>query len=157
VTLARAARRWVRSGNGPDAQRYPQSEPLAAPLVRLEAAAAHDAVWDEPGCAVGDDEGEIVVHVAGNNGVSWSMLPMLELSGLERAVLDGAAGVFADGLVGVQPQMSLVPLHRGSRTWRETVHRPADRGDGLSSLVPGFPDPETVRPLHAYGIFVRPS
>ena len=122
MTLAHAARSWVRSHVGVDVQRYPQSdplhglslllrhlaidlvidvgandggyarslrrlgyrgrilsfEPLSDPFARLSAAARTDTRWEVVRSAVGDDEGEIVVHVAGNDGASSSVLPMLD-------------------------------------------------------------------------------
>jgi FkbM family methyltransferase len=122
MTLAHAARSWVRSIIGLDVQRYPQSdplhglsrlldhlgvdlvidvganeggyarslrrlgygrrivsfEPLSEPFGRLRAAAADDDLWAVVRAALGDREGEIVVHVAGNEAASSSVLPMLQ-------------------------------------------------------------------------------
>src|SRR5262249_38347749 len=122
MTLAHAARSWVRSHVGVDVQRYPQSDPLHGlslllrplevdlvidvgataagyarpvrglgspgrirssnplpePFAGLSAAAQDDTRWEVVRSAVGDDEGEIVVHVAGNDGASSSVLPMLD-------------------------------------------------------------------------------
>jgi FkbM family methyltransferase len=242
MTLAHAARTWVRSRLGLDVQRYPQSdplyglslllahlevdlvldvgandggytrtlrrlgyrgevvsfEPLPGPFALLRAAAADDTHWDVVRCAVGDDEGEIVVHVAGNDGASSSVLPMLDahltaapaaayvadekvplhrldglvgdrvegrrcflkmdVQGFERAVLDGAVTLLSGGhVLGVQAEMSLVPLYEGSMLWRETVDRLSGAGYELASLVPGFTDPTSGRLLQADGVFVRSS
>jgi FkbM family methyltransferase len=242
MTLAHAARTWVRGSLGLDVQRYPMSdplyglslllghlatdlvvdvgandggyarslrrlgyrgqivsfEPLAGPFARLSAAAARDDAWDVSRCALGDRQGEIVVHVAGNAGASSSVLPMLDahlaaapgaayvtdetvpvhrldeilpdlvsltgrrcflkmdVQGFERAVLDGATGLLAGGgVLGIQAEMSLVPLYDGSMLWRETVDRMASEGFELASLVPGFSDPTSGRLLQADGVFVR--
>lgn len=171
-------------------------EPLSEPFARLSAASDGDTLWDVVRCAVGDEEGEIVVHVAGNSGASSSVLPMLEthltaapaaayvkdekvpvhrldalvadrvegrrcflkmdVQGFERAVLAGASGLLAsDRLLGVQAEMSLVPLYEGSMLWRETVDRMSGAGFELASLVPGFTDPTSGRLLQADGVFVR--
>jgi len=242
MTLAHAARSWVRSHVGVDVQRYPQSdplhglslllrhlrvdlvidvgandggyartlrrlgyenriisfEPLSAPFARLSAAAQGDTRWEVVRSAVGDDEGEIVIHVAGNDGASSSALPMLDthvaaaptaayvgeetvplhrldglvgdrvqgrrcflkldVQGFEGAVLDGATDLLSQGhVVGVQTEMSLVPLYEGSLLWRETVDRMSAAGYELASLVPGFTDPASGRLLQADGVFVRSS
>lgn len=53
-------------------------EPLAQAHESLLAAARHDALWDiAPRVAIGDHEGEVQMHVAGNS-VSSSLLNMLE-------------------------------------------------------------------------------
>jgi FkbM family methyltransferase len=240
MTLAHAARSWVREHVGLDVQRYPQSdplhglslmlghlaidividvgandgryaqtlrrlgyghrivsfEPLSEPFARLSAAAEHDTEWDVLRCAVGDDDGEIVIHVAGNDALSSSVLPMLDahrdaaptsayvtdetvpihrldgllgdqvegrrcflkmdVQGFERAVLDGAADLLASGQVlGVQAEMSLVPLYEGSMLWHETLDRMSQAGYELASLVPGFTDPRSGRLLQADGVFVH--
>jgi FkbM family methyltransferase len=173
-------------------------EPLSEPFARLCERAGHDGSWDVVQCALGDHEGEVEVHVAGNDGASSSVLPMLEahlgaapqsayvrdetvrlrrldealpeavdlagrrtflkidVQGFERAVLDGAEGLFgADLLVGVQAEMSLVPLYDGQMLWRETVDRLAAQGFDLVSLVPGFSDPRSGRLLQADGVFAH--
>ncbi len=53
-------------------------EPLSAAHAKLSARAARDARWHvHPRTAIGDRDGEIEIHVAGNS-VSSSILPMLE-------------------------------------------------------------------------------
>jgi FkbM family methyltransferase len=53
-------------------------EPLTQAHERLSAAARHDAFWEiAPRMAIGDHEGEVQMHVAGNS-VSSSVLDMLE-------------------------------------------------------------------------------
>ena len=82
----------------------------------------------------------------------------MDVQGFERAVLDGAAGVLSgDSVLGVQAEMSLVPLYEGAMLWRETVDRMATEGFDLASLVPGFSDPASGRLLQADGVFVRPG
>jgi FkbM family methyltransferase len=242
MTLAHAARSWVRDHLHLDVQRYPAAdplyglslllhhlevdlvvdvgandggygsalrrlgydrqivsfEPLAEPFAALAEQAARDGGWDVVHCALGDREGEVVMHVAGNAGASSSVLSMLEthvaaapqaayvgdesvrlrrldealpevvdlagrrpwlkidVQGFERAVLDGADGLFGThALLGVQTEMSLVPLYDGQMLWRETVDRLGGQGFDLVSLVPGFSDPRTGRLLQADGVFAR--
>jgi FkbM family methyltransferase len=53
-------------------------EPLSAARVKLADAARHDPLWEiAPPMAIGSENGEIQLHVAGNS-VSSSVLPMLE-------------------------------------------------------------------------------
>ena len=53
-------------------------EPLSSAHAVLQRRAAQDPLWlVHPRCALGDQEGEISIHIAGNN-VSSSVLPMLE-------------------------------------------------------------------------------
>ncbi|WP_331527264.1 FkbM family methyltransferase [Nocardioides sp.] len=171
-------------------------EPLSGPFARLAAVAQGDPLWDVVRCAVGDHEGDALVHVAGNAGASSSVLPMLashmaaapgatyvadervplhrldelvrdhvsgrrcflklDVQGYERAVLDGATDLLADDrLVGVQAEMSLVPLYEGSMLWRETVELLSGHGFELAALIPGFADPTSGRLLQADGVFIR--
>ncbi|WP_425287815.1 FkbM family methyltransferase [Mycobacterium avium] len=53
-------------------------EPLSQPFSRLENRAAKDALWNCSRYAIGDFDGTIRVHVAGNAGQSSSVLPMLK-------------------------------------------------------------------------------
>src|SRR5947209_16841119 len=52
-------------------------EPLSNPHHRLLKAASGDPLWTiAPRCAIGDEDGETTINVAGNS-VSSSLLPML--------------------------------------------------------------------------------
>jgi FkbM family methyltransferase len=60
------------------AGRIASFEPLSAARVKLADAARHDPLWEiAPPMAIGSENGEIQLHVAGNS-VSSSVLPMLE-------------------------------------------------------------------------------
>jgi FkbM family methyltransferase len=69
---ARAIRRHGYSG------RIVSFEPLSEPFHRLREFADRDNRWDTHQVAVGDHEGQAVINVAGNNGASSSLLPMLD-------------------------------------------------------------------------------
>jgi FkbM family methyltransferase len=85
-------------------------EPLSAAHAKLAAAAKDDASWAvHPQCAIGDEDGEIEINVAGNS-VSSSVLPMTDTHaaaapgsayvGRERvrlARLDSVAGEYLAG------------------------------------------------------------
>ncbi|MGO4441829.1 FkbM family methyltransferase [Mycobacterium sp. 2YAF39] len=53
-------------------------EPLSSPFSVLRTAALADPLWDCRQCALGDYDGTISVNIAGNEGQSSSVLPMLE-------------------------------------------------------------------------------
>lgn len=54
-------------------------DPLTATHQQLQRLAAHDASWTvAPRMAIGDQEGEVRINVASNNGASSSILRMLE-------------------------------------------------------------------------------
>lgn len=53
-------------------------EPLQRPFEALRRKAAGDPNWDVVQRAVGDTQTEVTINVAGNDGLSSSVLPMLE-------------------------------------------------------------------------------
>jgi FkbM family methyltransferase len=53
-------------------------EPLSRPFSILKHKASTDRLWDCRQCALGDSDGTISVNVAGKDGQSSSVLPMLE-------------------------------------------------------------------------------
>lgn len=171
-------------------------EPLSAPFEVLAARAAKDTAWDVVRAAVGDEDREIVINVAGNAGASSSVLPMLadhanaapesryvgteivpqrrldgllpefgvgkrrpaflklDVQGYEAAVLDGAAELLdARAIVGLQMELSLVPLYAGAITYREGLDRAEELGMPLMGLVPGFSDPRSGRLLQFDAVF----
>jgi hypothetical protein len=96
--------------------------------------------------------------LVGDRVANRRCLLKMDVQGFERAVLDGAATLLSSGhVLGVQAEMSLVPLYEGSMLWRETVDRMSGAGYELASIVPGFTDPASGRLLQADGVFVRSS
>lgn len=171
-------------------------EPLQRPFEALQRKAAGDSNWDVLQCAVGDIETAVTINVAGNDGLSSSVLPMLEshttvapesryvgtetveqsrldailpdlgvdpdrrtylkvdVQGYERAVLDGATGLFRSGaIVGLQLELSLVPLYEGAMTYREGLDRAEALGLTLMGLDPVFADPKSGQLLQADAVF----
>lgn len=53
-------------------------EPVSAPFASLSAAAAADPFWEARRLAIGEDDGEIEINVAGNEAASSSVLAMGE-------------------------------------------------------------------------------
>jgi FkbM family methyltransferase len=130
-------------------------EPLSRAHSELLRNSRGDLRWEiADRCAVGDYDGEIDLHIAGNS-VSSSVLPMLQIhedtalgsapvgtervplrrldsvagvylerctvpfvkidtQGFEDRVLNGAAGLL-DRVIGLQLELSLVPLHGGQQ------------------------------------------
>lgn len=78
----------------------------------------------------------------------------VDVQGYERAVLDGAAGLFSTGaIVGLQLELSLVPLYDGAMTYREGLDRAEALGMTLMGLDPVFADPKTGQLLQADAVF----
>lgn len=53
-------------------------EPLPGPFAVLQRSASTDPLWECRRCALGDVDGTISINVAGNEGASSSVLPMLK-------------------------------------------------------------------------------
>ena len=53
-------------------------EPLLGQFEELRQAAAGDPNWTVVQCAVGDSSGEVTIHISGDQGLSSSVLPMLD-------------------------------------------------------------------------------
>lgn len=82
----------------------------------------------------------------------------LDVQGYEATVLDGAAGLFdAGAIVGLQMELSLLPLYAGAMTYAEGLNRAERLGMSLMGLLPGFSDPRSGRLLQADAVyFVEP-
>jgi|APFre7841882724_1041349.scaffolds.fasta_scaffold14410_3 FkbM family methyltransferase len=170
-------------------------EPLAHAHAELVRACSSDPQWDAAQrVAVGDHEGEIEIHVAGNS-VSSSALPMLErhadaapqsvyigaervrvarldalapgylrpgtvpflkidTQGYEDRVLEGASGLM-DQLVGLQLEMSMVPLYEGQKLFDAMHARLRESGYSAWAFWPGFREPRSGRMLQMDAIYFR--
>ncbi|MCW7537972.1 FkbM family methyltransferase [Aquabacterium sp. A7-Y] len=80
----------------------------------------------------------------------------IDTQGYEWPVLQGAARSL-ERVVGVQLELSLVPLYEGQRLWEFFVEDLQQRGFQLWSLLPGFTDPRNGRTLQVDGVFFRRS
>lgn len=78
----------------------------------------------------------------------------IDAQGYEWEVLDGAAKTLKHAQ-GVLCEMSLVPLYRGQRLWRELVERLEGEGMILWAVQSGLTDPRTGRSLQLNAIFLR--
>lgn len=78
----------------------------------------------------------------------------VDVQGYEERVLDGAASLFDDGVIGgVQLELSLVPLYAGAMSYRQGLDRAERLGMTLMGLDPVFADPQTGRLLQADAVF----
>jgi hypothetical protein len=59
-------------------------------------------------------------------------------------------------VVGLQVEISLVPLFGGALSLRETLDRVEGLGMHLVHVEPGFADPRTGELLQMDGVFLRP-
>jgi FkbM family methyltransferase len=78
----------------------------------------------------------------------------LDVQGYEFQVLEGAKRL-VDDVVGVQLELSLVPLYEGGLVCHDALNLLRARGFVLESLEPGFSDPSTGQLLQVDGIFFR--
>lgn len=78
----------------------------------------------------------------------------IDTQGFESHVLDGAAGVL-DRFVGVELELSLVPLYEGQTLMPDMLERMAKAGLRLAMLTEGFFDQGTGETLQMDGVFLR--
>lgn len=168
-------------------------EPLSESYDALASSIARDPLWEARQCALGEDAGEAVLHVAGNLDSS-SLLPMLDAhleaapttaevrtetvrvstldaefagldarapylkvdtQGFEGPVLRGGPRLL-DAVVGLQLELSFVPLYDGGMLIDEAIAFAYDHGFRLASVEQGFAASDG-RILQIDGVFFRPS
>ena len=78
----------------------------------------------------------------------------IDTQGYEWQVLDGASETLRHTR-GLLCELSLVPLYRGQRLWRDIVDRLEAEGFFLWGIQKGFTDPLTGQSLQMDGIFLR--
>lgn len=91
-----------------------------------------------------------------DEAVSNARAPFLKVDtqGYEAFVLDGATGVL-DRVVGVELELSLVPLYDGQMLWDGMIDRMKAAGFSLEVISPGLVDPERGETLQIDGLFRR--
>ncbi|MGD9623004.1 MAG: FkbM family methyltransferase [Mycolicibacterium sp.] len=78
----------------------------------------------------------------------------IDVQGYERAVLDGASESLANGaIVGLQLELSLVPLYDGAMKYGEVLDHVQELGMTLMGLDPVFADPRSGQLLQADAVF----
>jgi len=78
----------------------------------------------------------------------------LDVQGFEHKVLQGAEQ-FLRRAVGIQIELSMVPLYDGEHLFHPMLHDLEERGYEMWSLIPGLVDPGTGRLLQLDAIFFR--
>ncbi|HWL01464.1 MAG TPA: FkbM family methyltransferase [Microbacteriaceae bacterium] len=87
----------------------------------------------------------------------------IDVQGYEHAVLDGARDLLASGtVVGVQSEVSLVPVYEGAMAFEEAVGKMRSLGLVLQGIEPVFTDRKTgqvlqVDALFFPDVFIRPG
>lgn len=76
----------------------------------------------------------------------------LDVQGYEAAVLDGITTLWPR-IVGVQLELSLVPLYQGEGDWRSTIDRMASLGYVPWLFLPGYVEPRRARELQMDIVF----
>jgi hypothetical protein len=80
-----------------------------------------------------------------------------DVQGYESQVLEGAAGLLEESVVGLQLEVSFVPLYEGAMTPGDALARAGDLGMGLVDVEPVFVDPRNGEWLQADFVFFRRS
>jgi FkbM family methyltransferase len=82
------------------------------------------------------------------------ILLKIDTQGFEKEVLAGAVKSL-DKVIGIQLEMSLIPMYEGEMLYDEMIRFLKDKGFHLYSLENGFSDPKTGQLLQIDGIFFR--
>ncbi len=84
-----------------------------------------------------------------------AMFLKIDTQGYESAVLDGASMILERDTVGLQLELSLLPLYAGQASYLDLIQRLRQLNFSLHAVLPGFTDPHTGRLLQMDGIFFR--
>lgn len=79
----------------------------------------------------------------------------IDVQGFEKQVLAGSEATLADSCVGMQLELSFLPLYEGSMLIPEALEWAYSMGFTLTALLPCFVDPRDGRMLQADGVFLR--
>ncbi len=78
----------------------------------------------------------------------------IDTQGFEPQILDGAEALIAR-LVGIQLEMSLVPLYEGAVDYRSMIERLAATGFEPHLILPGYFERKLARQLEIDGVFIQ--
>lgn len=79
----------------------------------------------------------------------------IDVQGFEKDVIAGGKSTVSDRCVGMQIELSFLPLYEGDMLIHEALDLLHSLGFTLTGLLPGFADPRNGRMLQADGIFFR--
>lgn len=79
----------------------------------------------------------------------------IDVQGYEKQVIDGGRSTINDRCVGIEIELSFVPLYDGGMLIQEALDLMDSLGFLLKGLVPGFTDLRTGQVLQADGVFFR--
>jgi FkbM family methyltransferase len=79
----------------------------------------------------------------------------VDVQGFEKQVLDGGRSTVDDHCVGIELELSFVPLYDGGLLIQEALDLVDSWGFMLTGLVPGFMDARSGQVLQADGVFFR--
>jgi FkbM family methyltransferase len=79
----------------------------------------------------------------------------IDVQGFEKYVLAGGKTTVADRCIGMQLELSFLPLYEGGMLIREALDLAYSMDFTLTGLFPGFTDPRNDQMLQADGIFFR--
>jgi FkbM family methyltransferase len=79
----------------------------------------------------------------------------IDVQGYEKQVIDGGRSTISDRCVGIEIELSFVPLYDGGMLIQEALDLMDSLGFLLKGLVPGFTDLRTGQVLQADGVFFR--
>ena len=94
----------------------------------------------------------IASEVIGPNEVSFLKI---DVQGFEKQVLAGGEATVKDSCVGLQLELSFVPLYEGAMLIPEALDLLYSKGFTLTGMLPCFTDPRNGQMLQADGIFLR--
>lgn len=77
----------------------------------------------------------------------------VDVQGHEHHVLEGASRCL-DRIVGIEAELSLIPLYEGQSLWQESIAHMSALGFELAMIQPGFCDVRTGVMLQADGVFI---
>ncbi|AZP80873.1 FkbM family methyltransferase [Mycobacterium avium] len=79
----------------------------------------------------------------------------IDVQGFEKQVIAGSKSTLNESCVGMQLELSFIPLYEGDMLIHEALELVYSLGFRLTGLLPGFTDPRNGRMLQADGIFFR--
>lgn len=79
----------------------------------------------------------------------------IDVQGFEKQVLEGAKSTLNHRCVGIQLELSCLPLYEGGMLIPEALELVYSMGFTLEAFIPCFTDPRNGRMLQADGIFFR--